>query len=60
MKRQDFGWDTMFASTEFCGALRHLSRAAGEVGRGSGREGVRCRNARFDADIRFTLTLSLA
>ena len=39
-------------------ARRHLSRAAGEVGRGSGREGVRCRNLRRDTDIRFTLSLA--
>jgi len=43
----------MFASTE-----GHLSRAAGEVGRGSGREGVRCFNLRRDTDIRFTLSLT--
>ncbi len=38
-------------------ALRHLSRAAGEVGRGSGREEQR-RNLRRDTDIRFTLSLA--
>ncbi len=30
----------------------------GEVGRGSGRVGVRCRNLRRDTDIRFTLSLA--
>jgi hypothetical protein len=42
MKLQKPGWDGVFASARVC----HLSRAAGEVGRVSGREGVRRRKWR--------------
>jgi hypothetical protein len=42
MNVQKPGWDGVFASARVC----HLSRAAGEVGRVSGREGVRRRKWR--------------
>ncbi len=38
--------------------MDNLSRAAGEVGRDSGREGVRCFSLRCDTEIRFTLSLA--